>query len=299
MYSIGSRRTGDETLGHGADDKPRALDGEAAAARSIMMPKAQRPETTTDDNHLASALLAHYGYSVDPIEETTEQRADLRAACSGEELIVEVKSRNDHAFWKAVHDAGSCEIDAPIGPDEAEVTTLREAKRQLRATPSTPSAVRAVCRILPTEADHDVLLANIYGQAWLWDLDAEGSLRRCYYYDSARFFRDRELDLVLAVVRQHTDHAEVHLHPNFFSPRLDTVLASRLYDRLRVFSSNPQQEENEGRALVADCWHVSLKDEAARLNYLRDKYKRPKLIRFRMRDVRHGVSVEDRAVTRS
>jgi hypothetical protein len=121
------------------------------------------------------------------------------------------------------------------------------------------------------------LQATLYGTVDLIDLDEiAGSVtaRPCFFFTFAEFLGLKEkLDGAFV----STDERGL-LCLNNFSPRFEALRRSRLP---HVFPGvcNPVERERAGTAYIADC-SVSRRNRSAVLDYVKEKYRRPRLIEF-------------------
>jgi hypothetical protein len=122
-------------------------------------------------------------------------------------------------------------------------------------------------------------VSALYGHENIIDLDNPTEpTPPCYYFSFNQFFPQRK-KLDGAIV------GEIHkgtFNLNDRSPRAEALRRSRLYKMFGPGVCDPQKLEAEGGAYIADC-DADRKDIFAVFKYLREKYNKPKLWHFSIR----------------
>ncbi|MBH0185955.1 MAG: hypothetical protein HP477_11250 [Nitrospira sp.] len=216
------------------------------------------------------------GFQVDEIvEDPRRKRPDLRASKDGTSMLVEVKTREEDAKLRAKME--SVGVDAtetilvPLDKHNSLSSEIEEANTQLE----TEATVKDL-RLLWFRASSGLFVhdsrqqigATLLGIRMIFGTrDGEEWARECVYAGYSDFFRFKSIDGAMIEV-----DGKLILIPNQFSPRRDAFSISPIYRAIRPAILDVQQGDHEGRFYVIDSSGVNRKDDAALLEYLRQKY---------------------------
>jgi hypothetical protein len=231
--------------------------------------------------------LASLGFRVERIKVRPAKTPDLLVSDATSSYLIEVKDKIPEAQREqrrldALDRSEVWEEREPVGVSNPVSSVVGEACDQLAEFDSSTSHFRLVW-LQAHGRDPDVLLqrlqATLLGAVDLIDLDEiSGSVvaRPCYFFDFAEFFRRRAV-LDGAVIS--TDGRGL-LCCNHLSPRYESFTRSRLRAVFHPGVCDPIEREGAGAAFIADC-DVTRRDSKAVLEYVRQKYGRPRLIEYR------------------
>jgi hypothetical protein len=228
----------------------------------------------------ASAFLSEQGFLVEEIEVVPdEERADLRAVCSGDEYVIEAKMRTEQQAWRDTVDTarreGFATTSRPVDPWNAISSMIRKAHDQLVATPASKDAFRILWVAALHDDDNFVLNCvekRLFGRALMsvvksMSLQERPTTRHCYFHSHADFRRFRTLDA--AVLATTTD---VRLCVNTFGSNVSRLRDSRLYHVLRQAVRDPEIAERNGTAFVMGDDYRPDETGRAAWAYIRQKY---------------------------
>ena len=220
--------------------------------------------------------LVALGFQVDEIvEDPKRKRPDLRASKGGTSMLVEVKTREEDVKLRAkMESVGVGETEAilvSLDKHNSLSSEIEEANTQLE-TEAEVKDLRLLwfraSRGLFVQNSHEQIGASLLGIRMVFGRrDGEEWARECVYAGYSDFFRFQSIDGAMIEVDN-----ELILIPNQFSPRRDTFSISPIYKMIRPAILDVQQGDHEGRFYVIDSSDVNRKDDAALLEYLRQKY---------------------------
>lgn len=226
--------------------------------------------------------LKQWGFSVEKIPEATvprEKRPDYKVWLEDETYLVEVKSREDDPEEskerKEVLSQGEIYSEhKPLIRKNTVSGIIREAHDQLKdyGEPEWLNVVWLCAVENAQEAKFDQFKAALYGTTQIFDLEGDGFHRACYFFRNSEFFRYR--DVLDAAFVSTLSQVTLCLNPH--SPRFEEVRSSKLAEKLGSAVIDPVVRESNGEAYIVDS-DVNRNDEEAVLDYLREKYGKPKL----------------------
>lgn len=173
------------------------------------------------------------------------------------------------------------EEEESLGYSNAVSTVVRNASQQLARFDEAPVDFRLVWLHARNRYPDDQLerfKATLFGSVDLIDLQELSKsvpARPCFYFSFSEFFRFRD---VLDGAFVSTDHHGL-LCVNTLSPRHRMLAASRLATSFQPGICDPVERETRGEGYIADC-DISRKDKTRVLDYVKQKYKRPRLVPF-------------------
>jgi len=228
----------------------------------------------------ARTELSLMGFTVTDIDTNpNEKRADLLASFEEEEYVIEAKLRMPHSDWrKLIEDAslkGVSTISRDMKPWNALSSTIKEAYRQLQATPASPNAFRLLWIFAPhndSEFVIECLKIRLLGTADLAIIngfDCQPSIKKCYHYFSNDFEKSPQLDAVVI-----GDKKSGQLLVNCYSKNKVTFRASKLYTFLDKSNAviDPEIHSKDGSYLIISTEFKGIRDGKSQWQYLKDKY---------------------------
>ena len=236
------------------------------------------------------SFFERLGYNVSRIDETPEaKRADLRVSDSTDSYLVEVKSRQDDGFERALRVSGVAESMTELAYDNSISGKIGNAVKQLDTTAQESDEYKLLWYQDLTEDETIRVFKTLYGIVELIQPAESGAESiDCLYFTFSDFFRYTTL---VGAVLGHSNGGLLLL--NSKCPVLPSFRESRLY---REFGSrdnrvwDPIRLENDGKIYVADC-PEGRRDEVAMIEYVKKKYGVSVLIPARPMHVRIGVVV--------
>ncbi len=229
--------------------------------------------------------LTRWGFSVEKIPESSvpgEKRPDYNVRLEDETYLVEVKSREDDPEAskerKEVLNQGEIYSEhKPLIRKNTVSGVIREAHDQLKdyGEPEWLNLVWLCAVENAQEAKFDQFTAALYGTTQIFDLDGDGLHRTCYFFRNSEFFRYR--NVLDAAFVSTVNQVNLCLNPH--SPRFEKVRSSKLVEKLQSAVIDPIVQESNGEAYIVDS-DINRNDEKAVLNYLREKYSKPKIIKI-------------------
>jgi len=220
------------------------------------------------------------GFTVTDIDTNpNEKRADLLASFEEEEYIIEAKLREPNSGWQSlVEDASSkglSNISRDVKPWNALSSTIKEAYRQLLATPASPNAFRLLWIFAPhndSEFVIECLKIRLLGTAELSinnGFDSQPSTMKCFHYFSNDFERSPKLDA--AVVGGDKSG---QLLVNCYSKNTAVFRISKLYTIFDKSNAviDPEILSRDGSHLNILPEFNGIRDGKSQWQYLKDKY---------------------------
>lgn len=226
--------------------------------------------------------LKQWEFSVEKIPESLvsgEKRPDYKAWTDIETYLIEVKSREDDADEMQERENVLNQGDVysehkPLIRKNRVSGIIRSAYDQLKDYGKSEwFKIAWLCATgNAQEAKFEQFKAALYGTTQVFDLDGDDYHRACYFFRNSDFFRYRNV-LDAAFVSTLT---EVTLCLNPHSHKFEEIRSSALVGKLGSVVINPVASESVGDAYIVDS-DVDRNDENAVLEYLREKYDKPKL----------------------
>jgi hypothetical protein len=227
----------------------------------------------------AKYALSGLGLTVRDIETVQdEKRADIYAQYMTEDYIIEAKERYPHERWtelrKFLKPGELRSMTRTINPWNALSTTVKEACRQLDATPASETVFRVLWIVVPHD-DYKFVISCykklFFGRARLSVLNRDfthASVMDCYNYYPNEFEKYTRLD---GVILGNIESAQLLV--NFISSRKDDFRKSYLYSALNQHNAviDPEIMEANGKCFiipaVSDGEKVKSKREYLQQNY--------------------------------
>jgi hypothetical protein len=235
-----------------------------------------------------TVLLQEKGFSVQKLPVLKVQTADLKVQDGESTYFIELKSKFDaddflrqrkHVLSRgAIH---SHKVTAPEGENTMS-GIIRDACLQLDASQPGEKDFRLIWFValgVHPQIQIQQFVSALYGRENIIDRDNPSEpTPPCYYFSFNQFFPQRnKLDgAIVGEICKNT------FYLNDRSPRAEALRSSRLYKTFGPCVCDPQKQEAEGRAYIADC-DADRKDIFAVFNYLREKYNKPNLWHFSIR----------------
>jgi hypothetical protein len=236
-----------------------------------------------DSKIYARRMFTGLGYTVTQIPESKEykkKRADLKAIYKDETIIIEAKSKEPHMGFKELlketKSEGLATCSRKIIPWSALSSVIREATRQLRATPAPKKAPRVLlisCIHCDWSYVLDAFRYLLYGEVILslWrytdTFPDQCGCRPCYYYHFSEFLKYPVLDaVILGGLNGPT------LLVNEFGERKTQIQKSLLYSEAKRNNSlyDPEIKRANGKALA--IFSKKRLNEKERWQYILDTY---------------------------
>ena len=241
--------------------------------------------------------LRSLGLDVQPIPVGATKTPDFRVSDGTQTYLLEVKDKfpdsdSIRRREKALDSGGVWEEETELAYQNALSGVIREGADQLGSF----NGESVDFRLLWLHARHrheDTQLhqfqATLYGAVDLIDLDEgtdSATARRCFGLTSSEFFRLKD---VLDGAFISTDQRGL-LCLNHLSPRFAELRRSILCQAFPGIC-DPIEQEQAGTAYIADCG-LSRRDREPVLDYVKQKYRRPRLIEFEPTHYSVETSVE-------
>jgi hypothetical protein len=231
-----------------------------------------------DDDSIAKQVFEQLGAHVTKIPESNKKEADWLVEFAGLKLLVEEKTKLDDPSelmkrQEACHTGRVYGTIVPLSHDNRVSGVFRKAARQLESSVASYS-----CDALTVwfsaigegaEAKSMQAVSTLYGSTNIFQLHADSSLRRCYFFHDSVFYRFR--DQIDGAFVGHVTGTSISpkLCLNPYSNRSNRLRNSKLADFFTLI--DPVEEEQSGVAYLVDS-DVDRSDEAAVLAYVRSKY---------------------------
>jgi hypothetical protein len=234
---------------------------------------------------LVARGLRSLGLDVRQLEVGPTKTPDLLVSDGTCTYLVEVKDKfpnpdSTQRRTEVLDHGGVWEEEADLAYQNSISKVIREGSKQLSCFDKEIIDFRLLWLHARHRHEDEQLIqfeATLYGTVDLIDLDEiAGSVmgRPCFFFTFSEFFKLKD---VLDGAFVSTDERSL-LCLNNLSPRFERLRSSRL---CQVFQGvcDPVDRERGGTAYIADC-DLSRKDATAVLEYVKAKYRRPRLIEF-------------------
>jgi len=227
----------------------------------------------------AKKCLAGEGFIVEEIPTArNERRADLRAAWSNEEYVIEAKGKNQTASWTSLVSEAKrgalASTSRDVKPWNALSAVIRDANEQLSSTPASNTAFRVLWLVAAHNDSAFVLsciekrLFGLENVVVIKSFHTLPIVKPCYYHSHSDFIRFPDLDAAILSNLQTG-----YMCVNSFSHRREALRSSRLYSILnkRGAVRDPEIAESEGIAfLIAE--NINHSSSGGQWKYLKEKY---------------------------
>jgi hypothetical protein len=251
---------------------------------------------------IATVELSRHGFQVEPIPECPpDKSADLRVTGSNSKYLVETKDRLDNPEVDERRQehfaAGKMFINSnPVTYDDNVCTALRDARKQLNATPKDPGTFQLIWfHGTPPDADHKYrrLFKTFYGHAWLSPPRGSESIHCLYFHFNLAY----DMKDVEALILTHANEIQICL--NEFADRADEFRKSELWQTYlpHGVAFDPRSAVASGEYITCTA-NISRKDSEAVLQALETqtgiRYRlTPTLKRYSFEIGEHGSEYPD------
>jgi hypothetical protein len=247
-------------------------------------------------------ILGSLGLAVQTIEVGPEETPDLLVSDGTCAYLIEIKDKfpdfsKEQQRAEVLEAGGIWTEEQGLGYKNVISGVIKHGAGQLASFQGQPADFRLLWLHARDHYESPQAMqfeATLYGGVDLIDLGETPPVARpCFFFTYSEFFRLREvLDGAFVASDDRVRFCRIRFWLNSFSSRLGKLKSSQLCRAFRG-GLDPIELERTGQGYVADC-NISRKDQAAVLEYVRAKYKRPRLIPFEPK--RHSAQM---AVPRS
>jgi hypothetical protein len=227
--------------------------------------------------------FSNHGYEIHKISESNEETPDFFIADDSSAYILELKTKfpSDEEMnerRQVLSIGGIHNVDEEISFQKGLSKIISKAKNQLKNYKKGEDVLRLVWLLATdylAEPRLDQFEATLYGSAYLYSVERQGN---CYFFYNSDFFKYREtLD---AAIVSTMSMGKLLLNP--LSPRYEKMKSSSLIGHFKEGSViDPILIEKDGLAFLVDS-NVNRSDEAAVLQYLKEKHNIDKMIVMNM-----------------
>ena len=204
-----------------------------------------------------------------------QRRADYYVTDSDKSYVVEVKGKiGDEAYTENLLSRGEAFREEFLGRTNSISQDIREAAKQLVATPAEPEAFRIVAFVATGDAPYtqaSQIESTLYGTVELLSPSSDGAgavATACFYFTFSEFFNLRSVDAALIFI---PDGSKVYV--NNFSQRVREFRTTKLYQIHAGQGAvcDPEIIERQGAAFIADC-DLDRREEPELIQYINQKY---------------------------
>jgi hypothetical protein len=228
---------------------------------------------------VVSEFLESRGFTITLIPRTNDKTPDCEIESGGESSLLELKLKgpdeDEFARETAAMATGAIvHRSEPLSPWGRLSNIVRDGAKQLQHHDPTNQKLHLVW--LHSWGYQDELLEELtsitlFGRAKLVSESGFSGMKTCYFFRESSFFTLRNsLDAVIST-RGEGHTLQLTFCVNTFSPRINVLRASRIFQVFQGGYTDPAALEATGDIWVADC-DVPRKDEIGVLAYLRQKY---------------------------
>lgn len=240
-----------------------------------------------EPEQLVTLILEHLGAQVLKIPHAQGRTPDFIATIGGARYLIELKAKGEDPSREARRNEvlGRGEIAEDhdtVGRKNVIAGLVADAVSQLREFSSEPVDYRLVWLLgwgRLRKLYFDQFESALYGTTNIFDLGpgADQYTRPCYYFALSDFFRHRDtLDGAIIWCDESG-----RLLINDLSPRYPQFRSSPLAEAMSKGRIDPREKEAQGDAYYVDG-DVDRRNEAAVLQYLQQKYGKPRLMNIQM-----------------
>ena len=237
---------------------------------------------------LAKFVLEEWGASVAPIPTSQNEESDFLATLDSTKYLIEEKTKFDDP-------SATVQIRRELSKSETALAStslvqsnrlsgiVKKAASQLLSSSDHLHDFRLVwftATGVSAEARYHQFIATLYGSTNIVDVD-DGTIRACYFFRNSEFFRCARVLDGAVVAYEHGQELSLRMCLNPCSSRFSELRDSPIVRKFGAAVENPRTAESDGRAFVIDG-SVDRKDEQAVLNYLREKYRKHRLVTMDM-----------------
>jgi hypothetical protein len=236
---------------------------------------------------LVTLILEHLGAHVRKIPHGEGRTPDFIATIGGARYLIELKAKGEDPEREVrrneVLNRGEIAEDHDtVGRKNVIAGVVADAVTQLREFSSEPVDYRLVWLLgwgRLRKLYFDQFESALYGTTNIFDLGpgADQYTRPCYYFGLSDFFRHR--DILDGAIIWCDENGRFLI--NDLSPRYDAFRNSPLAEAMAKGRIDPREKEKQGDAYYADG-DVDPRNEGAVLQYLQQKYGKPRLMNIQM-----------------
>lgn len=221
-------------------------------------------------------LLEGFGFQAKEIPTGEKKTPDLLVRSSSDSYLIELKELlGDEKELLEVQEVLArgeiAELAEPWAPKNTISGVAKKAQKQVAASEEKADfhILWLDCSGHDPESQQKQAFATLYGTTNIYDIQDNSFVRECYYFHDSVFFRWREqLDGAFVMV-----DGGGALYLNTHSPRIHALRESALVKAFRDGVVDPEELEQAGASLIADC-AIDRKDPGAVIQYLAKKYNR-------------------------